>query len=54
MERLGLNKDRLQLAWISAAEGERFASQIKEMQEIVDKVNKEEIVKTKKLLGKAG
>jgi heterodisulfide reductase subunit A len=53
MERLGLNKDRLQLAWISAAEGERFASQIKEMQEIVDKVGKEEIKKTKKLLGKA-
>jgi len=53
MERLGLNKDRLQLAWISAAEGEKFASKIKEMQEIIDKVGKEEIVKTKKLLGKA-
>jgi heterodisulfide reductase subunit A len=46
MERLGLNKDRLQLAWISAAEGEKFASKIKEMQEIIDKVNKEEIEKT--------
>jgi len=46
MERLGLNKERLQLAWISAAEGERFASKIKEMQEIVDKVGKEEIEKT--------
>jgi len=45
MERLGLDKDRLQLAWISAAEGQRFASKIKEMQEIVDKVNKEEVEK---------
>jgi heterodisulfide reductase subunit A len=46
LERLGLNKDRLQLAWISAAEGEKFASKIKEMQSIVDDVTKEEIEKT--------
>ncbi|UCH70918.1 MAG: hydrogenase iron-sulfur subunit, partial [Candidatus Bathyarchaeota archaeon] len=45
MERLGLNKDRLQLAWISAAEGERFASKIKEMKHIVDKVGQGEIEK---------
>jgi len=44
---LGLDKDRLQLAWISAAEGERFASKIKEMQNVLDKVGKEEIGKTK-------
>ena len=54
MERLGLNKNRLQLAWISAAEGERFASQIKEMQEIVDKVGKEEIEKTVAAFGSKG
>jgi len=47
MERLGLNKDRLQLAWISAAEGEKFASKIKEMQNIVSKVTSEEIEKSK-------
>jgi heterodisulfide reductase subunit A len=47
MERLGLNKDRLQLAWISAAEGEKFASKIKEMQNVVGKVTKEEIEKSK-------
>ena len=47
MERLGLNKDRLQLAWISAAEGEKFASKIKEMQNTVSKVTKEEIEKSK-------
>jgi len=47
MERLGLNKDRLQLAWISAAEGEKFASKIKEMQDTVSKVTKKEIEKSK-------
>jgi len=49
MEGLGLDKNRLHLAWISAAEGERFASKIKEMQEIVDKVGTEEIEKSKRL-----
>ena len=46
MERLGLDKNRLHLAWISAAEGQKFASKIREMQEIVNKVTKEEIEKT--------
>jgi heterodisulfide reductase subunit A len=46
MERLGLDKNRLHLAWISAAEGQRFASKIKEMQKIVDGVTKKEIDKT--------
>jgi heterodisulfide reductase subunit A len=50
MERLGLDKNRLQLAWISASEGEKFASKIKEMQIIVDGVTKEEIEKTVKSL----
>jgi heterodisulfide reductase subunit A len=50
MERLGLNKDRLQLAWISAAEGEKFASKIKEMQDVVSKVTKEEIEKSKTMV----
>jgi len=53
MERLELDKDRLQLAWISAAEGERFASKIKEMQSIVGGVSKEEIEKSKTLFKKA-
>jgi len=46
MERLGLDKNRLQLAWISAAEGEKFASKIMEMQKIVDGVTQEEIERT--------
>ncbi len=50
MERLGLDKNRLQLAWISAAEGEKFASKIKEMQGIVDGVTDEEIEKSVKSL----
>jgi heterodisulfide reductase subunit A len=47
MERLELDKKRLQLAWISAAEGERFASKIKEMQEIVTSVPEAEIKRSK-------
>jgi heterodisulfide reductase subunit A len=50
MERLGLDKNRLQLAWISAAEGEKFASKIREMQNIVDGVAEEEIEKTVMML----
>ena len=46
MERLGLNKNRLQLAWISAAEGEKFASKIKEVKQILDRINKDEIKNT--------
>ncbi len=47
MKRLGLNADRLQLAWITAAEGERFAAKIKEMQDIVESVPKEELENSK-------
>jgi heterodisulfide reductase subunit A len=50
MERLGLDKNRLQLAWISAAEGEKFASKIKEMQKIVERVTRKEVEKTIKSL----
>jgi coenzyme F420-reducing hydrogenase delta subunit len=49
MDRLGLDKNRLQLAWISAAEGEKFASKIKEMQSTVEKVLPEEIQKSAKM-----
>jgi heterodisulfide reductase subunit A len=49
MERLGLDKNRLQLAWISAAEGEKFASKIKEMHSIVQKVLPEELQKSAKM-----
>jgi heterodisulfide reductase subunit A len=54
MEQNGLNKERLQLLWVSAAEGERFASKIYEMQRIVESITPEEIEKAKKVFAKAG
>lgn len=53
MEKLGLNKERLQLLWASAAEGERVASKVKEMQATVNSVTPEEIEKSKKMTEKA-
>jgi len=50
MEKFGLEKNRLQLAWISAAEGERFASKIKEIQGILNSVSPEEIENSKKMV----
>ncbi len=46
LEKIGIDKNRLQLAWISAAEGNKFASKIKEMEKIVEGVTKAEIEKT--------
>ena len=46
----GIEKERLQLAWISAAEGEKFASKIKLMKGIIDKVSPKEIEKTIEVL----
>lgn len=53
METSGLDRNRLQLLWASAAEGERFASKVREMKSIVDKVSSEEIEKTRKVFEKA-
>jgi len=53
MEKHELNKERLQLIWASAAEGERFASKIREIQAIVERVTPEEIEKAKKVFEKA-
>jgi heterodisulfide reductase subunit A len=50
LEKNGIDKNRLQLAWISAAEGEKFAQKIKEMDRIVSNVNQAEINKTVKWL----
>ena len=50
LEKKGIRKERLQLAWISAAEGERFASKVKDMAKIVETVTKEECETTAKLL----
>ena len=52
MEQSGLDKQRLQLLWASAAEGEKFASKMREMKTIVDKVKPEDIEKGKKVFAK--
>jgi heterodisulfide reductase subunit A len=53
MEQNGLRKDRLQLLWASAAEGEKFANKAREMKGIVENVTSEEIEKARKVFEKA-
>jgi len=53
MEQNGLRKDRLQLLWASAAEGEKFANKAREMKGIVESVTSEEIEKARKVFEKA-
>ncbi|MGB6066959.1 MAG: CoB-CoM heterodisulfide reductase HdrA2 [Desulfomonilaceae bacterium] len=43
MEKLGVNKDRLRLAWVSAAEGAQFARVIQEMEAALRKLTPEQI-----------
>ena len=50
MEKLGLRKERLQLEWISAAEGVRFAQVMGNMEELRKTVTQQEIAETKKIL----
>ena len=53
MDKKGLDTERLQLGWFSAAEGEAFASKIREMEKIVEKTTQEEIEKSKEAYKKA-
>lgn len=48
MEKWGLRKERLQLEWISAAEGVRFSQIMTKMEELRKTVTKKEIAATKK------
>jgi len=50
MEKWGLRKERLQLEWISAAEGVRFSQVMKNMDELRKTVTKKEITETKKII----
>jgi len=50
MERKGIKPERLQLDWISAAEGTKMARVMKEVEELRKKVTREEIEFTKKVL----
>jgi len=53
MEQNGLDKNRLQLLWASAAEGEKFASKVREMKPIVESLTLEEVEKARKVFEKA-
>lgn len=46
MERLGIRPERLQLAWISAAEGVRFAEIMRKMENLRQSVSQEEIAES--------
>jgi len=53
MEGLGIDKERLQLLWASAAEGARIASKIREMQATLNKLTPEEVEKAKAVFAKS-
>ena len=53
MEEQGVDKERLQLLWASAAEGEKFSSKIHEMQTLMEKLALDDITKAKKVFEKA-
>jgi len=50
LERLGIRPERLQLEWMSAAEGNRFAQVMTEIEEMRKQVTREEIEETRKIL----
>ena len=52
MEKLGIKKERLQLEWISAAEGMRFQEVMRQMEELRKKVTPEEVIETQSILEK--
>jgi heterodisulfide reductase subunit A len=52
MEKLGLRPERLQLEWISAAEGGRFQEVMKRMERIRQSVTPQEVAETRRILEK--
>ena len=50
MERLGIRPERLQLEWISAAEGQKFALVMRELDKLLRKVTPEEVEETMRIL----
>ena len=52
MEKIGIRPERLQLEWISAAEGIRFAETMKKMETLRRTVTAEEIAETQSILSK--
>ena len=52
MEKMGIRPERLQLEWISAAEGQKFSRVMYELEEMRSKVTEEEVQETIKILEK--
>jgi len=52
LEKMGIRPERLQLEWMSAAEGQKFARVMTEIEEMRAKVTLQEIKQTKKALEK--
>ncbi len=50
MEKMGLRAERLQLEWISAAEGLRFKEVMEKMERLRQSVTEEEVAETKRIL----
>ncbi len=50
MEKLGIRPERLQLEWISAAQGQKWAEVQRSLEELRKKVTKEEIGETRRIL----
>jgi heterodisulfide reductase subunit A len=53
LEKLGIRPERLQLEWISAAEGRKWTKTMKELEEMRKAVTDEEVEHTKKVLREA-
>ena len=52
MDKLGIRPQRLQLEWISAAEGQKFARVMSELQQLLGRVTPEEVEETQRILAK--
>jgi len=50
MEKLGIRPERLQLEWISAAEGQKFARVMRELDVLLKKVTPEEVAESREIL----
>ncbi len=50
LEKMGIRPERLQLEWISAAEGQKFARVMRELEELRRRVTKEEVDNTMRIL----
>jgi heterodisulfide reductase subunit A len=54
MEKLGIRPERLQLEWISAAEGQKFARVMRELEDLLAAVSKDEVEETRRTLTAQG